>query len=342
MNANFSEVFEKYKELKKPQLKPGSYASLLKLQTKIDKYQSKKGTLYLQNISLEWFVVFMKELTNGKLGRCTNKTLKLYGTLLCGFLKHAKMFGYSINNDFDQILRYYQNIKTPKNDKAILKDEELAALYKYKGYQLKNGAFIKITPAQQFGIHLFVFQSQIGFRWGYLARLQRRHLQKKGNNWYIVDFETQKRGKVVSVHLNDLAISILRVYRKAFEELSGKTYLFQGSKNCKLPSCGNATHNLKVIGKRVGLLREVLIVQGTLDKVSKKYVPLYTVIATHTARRTFASNWIRDGRDIYKLSKILGHSSVSTTENYVKELKGYIPEDIDTELNTSQRALFLL
>lgn len=41
----------------------------------------------------------------------------------------------------------------------------------------------------------------------------------------------------------------------------------------------------------------------------------------HTCRHTFAVNFIRQGGDIYTLSKLLRHSSVQVTEEYLKSLK---------------------
>jgi integrase/recombinase XerD len=41
----------------------------------------------------------------------------------------------------------------------------------------------------------------------------------------------------------------------------------------------------------------------------------------HTCRHTFAVNFIRQGGDIYTLSKLLRHSSVKVTEEYLKSLK---------------------
>jgi integrase/recombinase XerD len=41
----------------------------------------------------------------------------------------------------------------------------------------------------------------------------------------------------------------------------------------------------------------------------------------HTCRHTFAANFIRQGGDIYTLSKLMRHSSVKVTEEYLKSLK---------------------
>lgn len=40
----------------------------------------------------------------------------------------------------------------------------------------------------------------------------------------------------------------------------------------------------------------------------------------HTARHSFAANYIRQGGNIYYLSRVLGHASVQTTEVYLRSL----------------------
>jgi site-specific recombinase XerD len=41
----------------------------------------------------------------------------------------------------------------------------------------------------------------------------------------------------------------------------------------------------------------------------------------HTLRHTFAVNYLRAGGNLFYLSKILGHSSVKTTERYLQSLQ---------------------
>ena len=59
-------------------------------------------------------------------------------------------------------------------------------------------------------------------------------------------------------------------------------------------------------------LREVLA-EGAV----RAHVPHLT---PHTLRHTFGTRWLQAGGDIYKLSRILGHSSVAVTENHYAHL----------------------
>ena len=52
----------------------------------------------------------------------------------------------------------------------------------------------------------------------------------------------------------------------------------------------------------------------------------------HLMRHTFASNYIRNGGDIYSLQHILGHSDIATTQKYLKSLDCDV-RDIGTTYN---------
>lgn len=45
-----------------------------------------------------------------------------------------------------------------------------------------------------------------------------------------------------------------------------------------------------------------------------------TKTSAHLFRHTFATMYIKNGGDVYRLSKLLGHSGVGITENYIQEL----------------------
>jgi integrase/recombinase XerD len=66
-------------------------------------------------------------------------------------------------------------------------------------------------------------------------------------------------------------------------------------------------------------LREVMA-QGT----ARARIPLLT---PHALRHTFGTRWLQAGGDIYKLSRILGHSSVAVTEAHYAHL---LKEDLVT------------
>ncbi len=54
---------------------------------------------------------------------------------------------------------------------------------------------------------------------------------------------------------------------------------------------------------------------GKRVKITK---PKYKWVSAHTARRSFATNFYLAHNDLQATSKFMGHSSITTTENYLK------------------------
>jgi integrase len=57
-----------------------------------------------------------------------------------------------------------------------------------------------------------------------------------------------------------------------------------------------------------------------LKVLGKKFDMTSVRVSFHTFRHTFAVNYLRAGGNLFYLSKILGHSSVTTTERYLQSL----------------------
>lgn len=338
MHAGFLEIYDKYLDFKKSKITEGSFKSLKKLRGKIEKLELiKKRKLYLSDMTLDWFQKFVKLMSNGRLGKCTNSTLRHYVTLINGFLSHCQIFGYKVNMDYIKFREFMKLYKPPKFDRPVLLDEELAALWNFESYLLKNGKRSFLTLYKQKVRDLFVFQTQVGFRWGDVGRLKKGDIIEKNGKYYINNFTTQKRKSNVSVQLNQLAMRIIRMYCKRFDVLSNKSYIFKD-----VPDCSNATHQLKWIAKKANLDRKVEVQIGRLEKVKKLKKTIYQVISTHIARSKFATDWIMAGKDVYKLKTILGHASVKTTERYIRTLPGWIPNGIETEMSQETKSLFNL
>lgn len=84
----------------------------------------------------------------------------------------------------------------------------------------------------------------------------------------------------------------------------------------------DTTYNniIRRICKKCGITDKVKVFKAGETKEGEKW----QYIGSHTARRTFASLLYLRGVDLYSISKMLGHTSVKTTE-------GYIVADIKTD-----------
>ena len=75
---------------------------------------------------------------------------------------------------------------------------------------------------------------------------------------------------------------------------------------------------IKVIGEMAGLTDLVEITSTKGGKEQKIQVPKYSLIHTHTARRTGATLMYLAGVDVYDIMKITGHSTPAMLKKYIK------------------------
>ena len=62
-------------------------------------------------------------------------------------------------------------------------------------------------------------------------------------------------------------------------------------------------------------------IEQLLKEVAKRAGITGVRVSPHTFRHTFARMYLENGGDVYKLSLLLGHSSVVVTENYLKDFE---------------------
>ncbi|GER88064.1 tyrosine recombinase XerD [Dictyobacter vulcani] len=65
-------------------------------------------------------------------------------------------------------------------------------------------------------------------------------------------------------------------------------------------------------------------VEQMLQEIAKKTDIKGVRVSPHTFRHTFSKMFLENGGDIYKLSLLLGHSSVVVTENYLKDFESRV------------------
>ena len=157
-------------------------------------------------------------------------------------------------------------------------DENEVALIEKLKIPKKNKGLIR---TKQF----FLFCCYTGLRYSDAISLEWENLKVISGRDFIV-LKQKKTKKGVSVPLSKDALAILDcrqgIYiRKVFDPIS----------NQKL------NYNLKTICSLAGIKK---------------------VVTTHIARHSFASIAVMRGKDLYKLSKVMGHSSITVTQKYAK------------------------
>ena len=149
---------------------------------------------------------------------------------------------------------------------------------------------------------IFVFACYTGLSYSDISKLNKNHLRKgiDKKEWIIID--RTKTNTRCRIPVLPKANEILRKY---------ENYPKNPSKGLLLPVLTNQKMNsyLKELGDICGINKSITM---------------------HMARHTFATSvTLGNGVPIETVSKILGHTSIKTTQIYAKILDHKIPEDMD-------------
>ena len=149
---------------------------------------------------------------------------------------------------------------------------------------------------------IFVFACHTGLSFADIAKLSKSHLQQgsDGKEWIIID--RSKTNNRCRIPILPKAREILKRYED-YPKISNKENLLPVLTNQKMNS----------------YLKEL----GDICNINKN-------ITMHIARHTFATSvTLGNGVPIETVSKILGHTSLKTTQIYAKVLDKKISEDMD-------------
>lgn len=147
-------------------------------------------------------------------------------------------------------------------------------------------AFIEGTGLNNLVKESFIFMCVTGMRFGDASNLKAEDITRRPDGKIICRYRTEKTKTVETIALCNLAYKIIekRIIsgRKIFDGLNYSSYL---------------NDQLEEYCKSIGIIKK---------------------IGFHSARHTFAQLHMRQGTDIYMISKLLGHKSVKTTQLYLR------------------------
>ena len=189
-----------------------------------------------------------------------------------------------------------QAIKVDKSHVETYTDHELELLLKKPN--IKKCSF---TEYQSWVMTNFLFST--GVRQRSLMNIQVKDVDFDNNVVYV---NVTKNRKPLIVPLNHTIVSILNEFLKYRQHKSDNDYLFCNS-----------------FGKQ--LVKATCY--GILYQYNKKRGVETTGI--HRYRHTFAKHWILNGGNVVALSKLLGHSSLDITQNYINLLVSDISDQVD-------------
>jgi integrase len=148
---------------------------------------------------------------------------------------------------------------------------------------------------------LFIFSCYTGIAYGDLMRLTKDNVVHGIDGYKWITTRRQKNGNPVKIPLLPKALSLIEIY-KAHPKVIGTRTLFPKMFNQKLNN----------------YLKEI----ATLCSINKR-------ITFHMARHTFATTiTLSNGVPIETVSKILGHTKISTTQIYAKVVERKVSDDM--------------
>lgn len=221
-----------------------------------------------------------------------DRTIRCYQRNLMTVLRYLMREGYL--DPFEM-----QTVKVGRNSVETYSDEELQILLKKPN--MKNCSYLD-------------YQSWVIVNLLFCTGIRQRsllHLQVKD-----VDFENSllivrvtKNRKVLVLPLNQTMVSILKEFLKHRQHKSKEDWLF-----CNI--------------------YEQQLVKTTCYRMLADYNKKRGVETTgiHRYRHTFAKQWILNGGNVVALSRLLGHSNLNITQNYINLLTTDLSKQVD-EIN---------
>lgn len=145
-----------------------------------------------------------------------------------------------------------------------------------------------------------------GLNYSDLAKIEEANI-KKVNEISILIYERSKGGKLYQIPLSKEAIEILDYYR---DKNNDSKYIF--------PILNEHIHvTPQQIKHRI---KNMLHKYNTdLDTIAEK-LEISEKVTSYVARHTFASVLAKSGTSVFTISEMMGHSKLTTTQIYLKEL----------------------
>lgn len=228
---------------------------------------------------------FLWILNEKKAESTTSKAMGFLRTIIIeavksGYIKHA-------DNPF-----HVFKIKSYKTEKERLSPKEIEIFESKKAY----------TDRKQDCINIFLMQYYTaGARISDVIQMRWENILE--GRWF---YTMNKTDTIKNIKLSPKALALLKYYGN---KKSGYVFPFLTEENVK--AAGPKLH------------KKIQAVTALVNKNLKEFAEhngIKKTISTHVARHSFADNARKASGDIYAISKALGHSKITVTENYLASL----------------------
>lgn len=221
-----------------------------------------------------------------EIGLSDNSISAYFGSFR-GALKYAIMQGYPVPADYNLVSGRAAEVIRP----ALTRQH----LFQLGGAELPTGVNSRAVS------WLFRMACYTGLRHSDLGQLRLSSVRVIENQPCLVALQ-QKARATIALPLVDEAVSLLNQQPDGFP----------------VPYVSDYNDNLKRIGRTAGLLEPVSVSSRYNGKLLHSALPLCDTLTSHTARRTFASLMSAGGLNTKVLQQLMGHSSLASTEKYIK------------------------
>lgn len=162
----------------------------------------------------------------------------------------------------------------------------------------------------------------IGLRFSDLVRVSKEKFTRHGNMLSLT-IKTEKTGQVISIPIAPNVLPILEKYEYSLPVLSNQ----------------KMNQALKELGKLMGLTDEIEIKEEKNGRKITERVPKYTLITTHTARRSFATNLFLQGVKPEIIRAVTGHKTEKEFLNYLKLSNIQKAQELDDHFKSKMKVV---
>lgn len=260
-----------------------------------------KTQVSFETINLDFFyryVTFLKTLKNQKKQPISPNTIAKDISILKVFMSEAVDLGYTTNIQFKHKKFAFNEVET---DHVYLNEKELNDLYKFDLSQNK-----KLEQVRD----LFIFGAWVGLRFGDFSNVKMENIVPiKGD--YFNKKITQKTKEEVIIPCDPTILDIFKKYSSSPNKLPKKISNQKFNSYIKELCKEAGTANISPVS--------AMLEKGRLSTNPK--LELWECITSHTARRSFATNYYLQGFPTIDLMKMTGHRTERAFLRYIRVSK---------------------
>lgn len=260
----------------------------------LDWLKDKKYDIALDDLTTDIYKGYKEFLFNKKIThKITGESVCAENNTVLAKLKNIiTIIGYLDDKEelCGKLKKVLKDIKTFKQEEnqVFIDDNEIEAIYN-----------LKLEGREEKARDIFIFQLSSCQRYSDIYKLCGIDLKESINNDIIC--VTQKKTKAkVSFPINDKAKSVLEKYGYVLPKISNDKINLLLKEVCKKAKLNTIHHCVELRGG------------DTYEYDAEKW----QLIGTHTTRRTFISNAIKENIDTSIIRKISGHKSATAFERY--------------------------